>query len=226
MKCNLSIYLLIIIVERGKGAKAAHFLQDLSIPVQMIISGRGTASSKIMDYLGLEEPHKEILFCLTDRSRRGAIFHYLEDKMHLSRPGHGIACALPLSGITRHLSARLEHAPGITHLTEEERNMKESIRHELIFSIMDAGISSTIMEAAKEAGCKGGTVIKARSLYTEEIKKIFGMTLQQEKEILLILVPVDLKLPVMEAISKRLLTETGEHGIVFSLPAHDTMGLL
>ena len=58
MKSNLSIYLLIIIVERGKGTKAAHILQDLSIPVQLIISGRGTASSKIMDYLGLEEPHK------------------------------------------------------------------------------------------------------------------------------------------------------------------------
>ena len=104
--------------------------------------------------------------------------------------------------------------------------MKESVRHELVFSIMDAGLYSLVMEAAKEAGCKGGTVIKARSLYTEEIKRVFGMTLQQEKEILLILVPSDLKLPVMEAIRKRLLTETSERGIVFSLPAHDTMGLL
>ncbi len=226
MKSNLSIYLLIIIVERGKGTKAAHFLQELSIPVQLIISGRGTASSRIMDYLGLDEPHKELLICLADQSRAKTIFTYLENKMHFSRPGHGIACALPLSGITRFLSARLGNRSDIDHLTEEECKMKESVRHELVFSIMDAGLSSLVMEAAKEAGCKGGTVIKARSLYTEEIKRIFGMTLQQEKEILLILVTSDLKIPVMEAISKRLLTETSERGIVFSLPAHDTVGLL
>ena len=52
----------------------------------------------------------------------------------------------------------------------------------------------------------------------------FNIT-HQEKEILMILVPAEKKLPVMEAINSTLSSKTGERGIVFSLPVHEVFGL-
>lgn len=46
MKGILPVYLLMIVVDRGKAAKAARFLQEYSCPVQLILNGHGTASSK------------------------------------------------------------------------------------------------------------------------------------------------------------------------------------
>ena len=225
MKGILPVYLLMIVVDRGKAAKAARFLQEYSCPVQLILNGHGTASSKIMDYLGLDEPQKEIIISMAAGECASVILKRLEKEMNFSRPGLGIACSLPLSGITKALSVQLENTPATVCLPEEELKMKVTLHHELILSIVDNGMSDLAMEAAKQAGSKGGTVCKARSIYSEEVKRIFGMTLQQEKEILMILVPAEKKLPVMEAINSTLSSKTGERGIVFSLPVHEVFGL-
>ena len=44
MKGILPVYLLMIVVDRGKAAKAARFLQEYSCPVQLILNGHGTVS--------------------------------------------------------------------------------------------------------------------------------------------------------------------------------------
>ena len=95
MKGILPVYLLMIVVDRGKAAKAARFLQEYSCPVQLILNGHGTASSKIMDYLGLDEPQKEIIISMAAGECASVILKRLEKEMNFSRPGLGIACSLP-----------------------------------------------------------------------------------------------------------------------------------
>ena len=55
--------------------------------------------------------------------------------------------------------------------------------HEAIFCIVNSGYSETVMEAAKKFGARGGTVINARGTAGKDAEKFFGITVQQEKEI-------------------------------------------
>ena len=55
--------------------------------------------------------------------------------------------------------------------------MKE---HELIISIFNRGYSDTVMDAAKKAGARGGTVLNARGTGSHEVEKFFGITIQPE----------------------------------------------
>lgn len=89
MKGILPVYLLMIVVDRGKAAKAARFLQEYSCPVQLILNGHGTASSKIMDYLGLDEPQKEIIISMAAGECASVILKRLEKEMNFSRPRFG-----------------------------------------------------------------------------------------------------------------------------------------
>ena len=81
------------------------------------------------------------------------------------------------------------------------------------------------MEAARPAGAGGGTVIHARGASSQEGSHFFGITIQPEKEMLLIVVDKEHKLPVMQAVTKAAGMQTEGHGIVFSLPVTALMGI-
>ena len=103
--------------------------------------------------------------------------------------------------------------------------MPNSHSYELIASVIHTDLSAPVMEAARKAGCQGGTLIKAREIGTDAGKKLFGMTLSQEKAILLILTPADLRLPILKAICETVMKETGEHAVAISLPVDAVEGL-
>ena len=51
------------------------------------------------------------------------------------------------------------------------------------------------------------------------------MTSQAEKEVVFTIVPLSIKKTVMQSICNRILEKSGEHGVVFSLPVDEALGL-
>lgn len=98
-------------------------------------------------------------------------------------------------------------------------------KHEVIFCIVNAGFSDAVMDAAKEYGARGGTVIRARGTANSESEKLFGITVQPEKEIVMILVNSDIKNDILHALYRSVGLNTPGQGIAFSLPVDNTVGL-
>ena len=96
---------------------------------------------------------------------------------------------------------------------------------EMILCIVNSGFSDAAMEAARRFGARGGTVVRARGTANPEAEKIFGITVEPEKEIVMILVPSDLRDDILHALYEAVGTKTPGHGIVFSLPVDETVGL-
>jgi len=96
---------------------------------------------------------------------------------------------------------------------------------ELIMCIVNVGFSDAVMEAAKGAGAKGGTVIKARGTATTETDKFFNFSIQPEKEMVLILVPNQIKEDVLHALYKAVGLNTPGSGIAFSVPVDNVVGI-
>lgn len=97
--------------------------------------------------------------------------------------------------------------------------------HEVIFCIVNAGFSDLVMDAAKKFGARGGTVIHARGTANSEAEKLFGITVQPEKEVVMILVPNDIKDDILHALYKEAGLETEGQGIAFALPVNSVVGL-
>lgn len=96
---------------------------------------------------------------------------------------------------------------------------------EVIFCIVDAGFSDSVMSAARECGARGGTVLNARGTAREDAEKLFNISIQPEKEIVLILASNDIKDNILHAIYKNVGLNTSAQGIAFSLPVDDVVGL-
>ena len=98
-------------------------------------------------------------------------------------------------------------------------------QHEAIFCIVNSGYSDVVMEAAKKLGARGGTVINARGTAPKDAESFFGITIQPEKEIVMILVPKKLKDGVLHALYKEVGLDTPGQGIAFSVPVESAVGL-
>jgi nitrogen regulatory protein PII len=97
--------------------------------------------------------------------------------------------------------------------------------HELIVCIVNAGFSDAVMDAAKEVGARGGTVVRARGTASKEAENFFHISIQPEKETVLIVVPTALKDEVLHALYHAVGLQTPGQGIAFSLPVDQTVGL-
>ena len=98
-------------------------------------------------------------------------------------------------------------------------------KHEVIFCVVNSGFSDAVMDAAKEFGARGGTVIHARGTANSEAEKIFQITVQPEKEIVMILVSSDIKNDILHALYKAVGLQTPGQGIAFSMPVDAAVGL-
>ena len=103
--------------------------------------------------------------------------------------------------------------------------MSNAFNHEVIFCIINSGFSENVMDSAKKVGATGGTVINARGTAGKDAETFFGVTIDSEKEIVMILVPADKKDDVLHALYKDVGLDSPGQGIAFSLPVDSVVGL-
>ena len=97
--------------------------------------------------------------------------------------------------------------------------------HEVIFCIVNSGYSDLVMDAAKKLGARGGTVINARGTANKDAESFFGITIEPEKDLVMILVPASIKDDVMHALYKEAGLETRGQGIAFAMPVDSVVGI-
>lgn len=101
----------------------------------------------------------------------------------------------------------------------------KNCKHEMIMCIVNSGFSETVMDAAREFGAKGGTVIRGRGTANVEAEKLYGIAIQPDKEIVLILVDTAIKNDILHAVYKAAGLNTPGQGIAFAVPVEDVVGI-
>ena len=98
-------------------------------------------------------------------------------------------------------------------------------KYEAIISIVNHGYSDLVMEAAKSAGARGGTIINGHGTGNKDIEQFFGVTVTPEKDIVIIVVPLSSRDAILSAINEGAGMATKGMGIAFSCPIADVVGL-
>ena len=98
-------------------------------------------------------------------------------------------------------------------------------KYEMILCVVNAGFSDDVMDAAREAGARGGTVIHARGTANKEAESFFHITIQPDKDVVMMIVPADIKDKVLHAIYQSAGLKSEGQGIAFSLAVDQAVGL-
>ena len=218
------VKLMVTIVSHGHSDNVVCKLREEHIGLHYASQGFGTASSEILDYFGIGETEKDVLFSLVSEAKADKIMDGIHAGMDLHLPGRGIVFTMPLSAVSKIVERTLYNDLNESD-TEEGEHMDEQAKYSLVMTVANRGYVDTVMEAATKAGARGGTVIHAKGVGDEEAGSFFGITLQPEKDLILMLVQQKDKLAVMQAVGKAAGMLTKAHGILFALPVENFGGI-
>ena len=90
--------LLFTVVDRQKGEFYLDVISQFDVNCQLAMSGLGTATSELVELLGLE-PHKAVILSVLREDMVDIAMNTLEDKFATIRNGKGISFAVPLSSV-------------------------------------------------------------------------------------------------------------------------------
>ena len=95
----------------------------------------------------------------------------------------------------------------------------------LIVSIVMKGWGDTVIEASMKAGAEGGTILFGRGIGIHEKRKILGIPVEPEKEIVLTITPPHKADAIMSEIVKTARLGEPRRGIAFTLPVDRFVGV-
>ena len=233
--------LLFFIVDWNKANAVTDIFIKEKVHLHFISKGKGTANSEILDLLGIGATEKAVIICLEQDILVPVLLKEVRKKLGLYNPGTGIAFTVPLSAIndpillvfTKCVSKNDDIVTEEDNVLPKGGNMADenthashgSFTHDLIIAIVNQGYCDELMNTAREAGASGGTVINARGQAHEGTVKFFGISVQDEKEMIFILSNREKKTAIMQAVCESHGLKSKAQGIVFSLPVESVTGL-
>jgi len=235
-----SLKMVFFIVDWEKSEIITKIFEEEFVRFHFISKGRGTARSDLLDILGVGAMDKAVILCVEQEVLIPVLLKEVRKKLGFYSPGAGIAFTIPLSGINTPLLRvfkesihKNEKIPTKSKGDSMIKGKKElssglaskEISNDLIIAVINNGYSDDLMTAAREAGASGGTVIHARGLAHEGPVKFFGVSVQEEKEIVMIVSSREKKIPIMEAVGRSCGVTSQAEGLIFSLPVESVMGL-
>ena len=219
--------LVFFIVDWDRLKVISEVFEKDDVGFHFISKGSGTASSEVLHLLGIGASDKAVVICLEQPTMVPILLQGVRKKLGFNSPGAGIAFTVPLSGINGPIlrvfnqpdkNAAAEATPsGHKHHSGEYAN-------ELIVSVVNQGCCDELMNTARKVGALGGTVLNARGRSGSAVK-LFGISVQDEKELILILSNREKREPIMRAIYQAHGQDSHAQGIVFSMPVDNVMSL-
>lgn len=216
--------LLVGIVSVKDAEKLTEFCNGSCAALSYETDAKGTAKSSVLDYFGLGETEKKLVLSMLPESAEEATLREIRDGMSLHLVGKGICFTVPLTGASTIVANALKKSA-----TEIEKNggkkVKTQREYSLIVTAMQKGFAEEAMEAARQAGAAGGTVLTAATLGDKKAEQLIGVTLQKETDVLLILAKDEGKQAITDAILKKVGLKTDGGGVVFTLPVDNIVGI-
>ena len=191
-----------------------------------VVAANGTAPNAIMQLLGLGAGGKEIYWTVAGEDVEERVRAVLEAAAKERKGAFGVLFDLPVRVFARfgidELPAALSQASGTADSSgtqdTTQQTMQDNQETELVAFVVNKGFADDAMAAARRAGAKGGTVVKARGTAKPGDETFFGVPLVPEKEMLVVVAPKAVTSAVFEAVRALPCFSVRGSGIAFTLP--------
>lgn len=214
---------MILITHRQYAEDYVSFLKENGVERVFTKFCNGTATLSTLSLLGLEQTEKVMIECVVrdenfDELKRGLLF-----KTNLTEHGNGVCSFINMGAFGGEIALKTLAGESPVKQVEEEVKMNNE-QFCLLITIADRGNVDLIMEAARSAGAKGGTLVNAKGTGVE-MAKFFGLTISEDKDMVYIISKRDTRDAIMKAIMEKAGANTDAHGIVFSIPVDSVLGI-
>ncbi len=221
---NFRPNMIVSITDRGASSKLVKIFKIYDAFYNTVCLGAGTASSDILDILGLENSEKDVVISIMSEPTAITVMKHLNDRLSGNVGSKGISFRLKLNAAPGLLVKALEIKTNKS-ATEGFTVNEESTKYNLIIVTVNQGFTDEVMAAAKKAGARGGTLLRARQVRNDETDSLFGNNFTPEREIIAILTPNETRNAIIEAINTDFGVRSEANSVVLSMPVEDVAKL-
>lgn len=208
------------IIDRSKTQYVTSLYEELEIPLVLTMLGHDTNAEEQMDKYGFQSEEKAIISAVADVEKTNHLIKNAKRKLFIDVPGYGMILAVPIKSVGG--------GKTLAYLTNnsvpDSKVPKMKFEYELILVILNQSYMDDVMQVARAAGASGGTVLHAKGT-SKYAQKFFGVSLANEKEVVLIISKSSKKADIMKAITDHTGPETPAGAITFSLPISAAAGI-
>lgn len=206
--------MIISIVESGQAKAVIRYYEKNQIHFHYQCKGQGTASSELLDVLGFGGTERDVVISLAAGSLTKAVMRKLREGE--GPRAKGIAVLLPLNAISS-IPGVLLLKQGVQENRKEGTAMEQKKENSLILITVNRGHTEAVMNTARGAGARGGTVLRGRFAGQEEAASAYGVPIQAEKELILMAVSAEKRNTIMETIQLKHGRESGAGVVICSI---------
>lgn len=213
--------LIVTIIRRPMTKKMVEAIKNAGATGSTILYGSGIRGKEKSRVLGIPiTRERDIILTLASEELATTLLNTIYETGHLDRPKTGICFVIDVGKVVgTHLLTTENTNEGVAKMTNEEK------QYDLIVTIVNKGDAETVIEASRNAGADGGTIISGRGTGIHEQIKLFNMAIEPEKELVLTLVPRNIKDKVLSAINENERLDEPGKGIAFVLEVEKVLGI-
>ena len=217
--------MLVLVTTPRLAEKAMKIYEADGLPLHFRLNATGTASSEMMDILGLAGTEKNILLSVVPRCAADDMMTKLKRMIKIESVNSGIAFTIPINAAST-LAIRICESAALSATNDKKggKRMSES-KYTMIAAIVNQGYSDHVMEAARAMGAGGGTVIHSHRISNEAFAGAWGLGMDNDKEIVMIVAENESRAAIMQAIGDACGVKSEAKGVVIALPIENTIGL-
>ncbi len=207
-----------LILNENQCHKFVHIAKELGLRGGIIMLGKGTVNSVTLNLLGIRSQKKQVINILIEKDKAEKALDYFTKAFQLDEHNHGIAYTTNVA-VASQILINKQDTRKAGQETEEERMYKK------LTVIVNRGMAEDVMEIARKSGVEGGTIIHGRGTGSEITAKFFGMEIEPEKELVMMLMPSELVDMVADNLFRELKLDTPGNGVLYVEPIADVRGL-
>ncbi len=225
--------LIVTVLKKGAARKMVKASKESGAEGGTIILAQGGSFRERSSFLGVTSlPEREVILTIIGKERWEDVWETVCKLCTLDKKKKGLAFTIDLRAVT-----------GVCHLcdlseTIDETEDKEEVgmiagsansinttKYKLIITIVNKGDSEIVLNASKDGGARGGTILFGRGTGVHEHAKLFGISIEPEKELVLTLIEKEKAAKVLENIIKDTKLDKPGHGIAFIIDVDSVAGI-
>lgn len=214
-----SFQVMTLILSESQCNRFTEIAKEKHICRGIILQGRGTLQHHALGFLGIRSQKRVVIDILIDRDKKAEILDFVVDRLDLSKPGHGIS-------YTTNVRISGNDEESSIHDTTQKSGVEEESMFQKLTVIVDRGTADDVMDVARKNGANGGTILHGRGTGSDCTVKLFGMDIEQEKELIIILVPNAIADKIKDSLERELELGVRGKGILFAEPVLDVRGVV
>lgn len=209
----------ISVINPNMSARLGSMCAELELPLCIELLGKGTATKSTLDILGLRARDYHVLITVANKEKTAEFIEEARRQLYIDAPGHGIVVATPIKSVGGGKTLSYLNAG-----SPDNGAPDINFDFELILAIANEGYTDLVMDAAREAGARGGTVLHGKGTGSKDAEKFFKVSIASEKEVVMIVARSYKKAAIMKSIINKAGMNTEAKAVVMSLPVSSVAG--